>query len=275
MQLKGTDLTDMTEWLRTLYYRSADFISARIPRPIPPDEVLASARIISHRGEHDNRTTFENTLPAFDRAVAGGVWGLECDLRWTKDLQPVIIHDPDTRRVFGQRETISRLTLDEVRARVPQIPTLQEVLARYSGKTHLMIELKTEPYPDPAGQARTLRNLTADLQPVTDYHLIAFQPGLFACFDFLPSQTFLPIAQLNTFHLSKLAVRNYWGGVLGHYTMLGKGVISVQKNHDQHLGTGFIESRNCLFQELNRGIDWIFSNTATELQTYCVIDKDT
>jgi glycerophosphoryl diester phosphodiesterase len=34
----------------------------------------------------------------------------------------------------------------------------------------------------------------------------------------------------------------------------------------QKMGTGYIGSKNCLFRELNRGIEWIFSNNAADLQ---------
>ena len=34
----------------------------------------------------------------------------------------------------------------------------------------------------------------------------------------------------------------------------------------QRLGTGFPASKNCLFRELNRGIEWVFTNNAVALQ---------
>jgi len=34
----------------------------------------------------------------------------------------------------------------------------------------------------------------------------------------------------------------------------------------QSIGTGYICSKNCLIRELNRGVKWIFSNNAVELQ---------
>ena len=33
----------------------------------------------------------------------------------------------------------------------------------------------------------------------------------------------------------------------------------------QMVGTGYPDSRNCLFRELNRGVKWLFSNNALEL----------
>jgi glycerophosphoryl diester phosphodiesterase len=32
------------------------------------------------------------------------------------------------------------------------------------------------------------------------------------------------------------------------------------------LATGYVNSKNCLFRELNRGVEWIFSDNAVELQ---------
>ncbi|MDP4978758.1 MAG: hypothetical protein NWQ21_04810, partial [Desulfobacterales bacterium] len=43
--------------------------------------------------------------------------------------------------------------------------------------------------------------------------------------------------------------------LVGKHTALG-----------QNVGTGFIDSVNCLFREVNRHITWIFSNRAATLQ---------
>jgi glycerophosphoryl diester phosphodiesterase len=34
----------------------------------------------------------------------------------------------------------------------------------------------------------------------------------------------------------------------------------------QKLATGYVNSKNCLFRELNRDVEWIFSDNAVELQ---------
>ena len=45
----------------------------------------------------------------------------------------------------------------------------------------------------------------------------------------------------------------------------------LKKHHikNQFIGTGYVRSKNCLFRELNRGVEWIFSNHALELQSIC------
>jgi len=32
------------------------------------------------------------------------------------------------------------------------------------------------------------------------------------------------------------------------------------------LATGYVNSKNCLFREVNRGVEWTFSDNAVELQ---------
>ena len=95
----------------------SDGIFARWPRSCPDSGRLKHCRIVAHRGEHDNRLTFENTLAAFDAAVAAGVWGIEFDIRWTQDREPVVIHDPGLQRVFGVPLTVAGATRAELRQR--------------------------------------------------------------------------------------------------------------------------------------------------------------
>jgi len=84
----------MRDFLQHMAMKAVDRVMAGIPQPVPNQIALRNCKIISHRGEHDNISAIENTLPAFDNARANGVWGIEFDIRWTADLVPVIIHDP-------------------------------------------------------------------------------------------------------------------------------------------------------------------------------------
>ncbi len=243
-----------------------DAITAVIPRDTPEQVALERCKLISHRGEHDNRDTRENTLAAFERAQAAGVWGIECDIRWTADLVPVICHDPGPRRVFGEPGTVRSLTYDQLHARVPEIPRLEEVIQRFGGTTHLMLELKAEPWPEPDRQRDILRSLLASLRPVADYHLLALDPAMFRSLDFLPNACFFPVAETNVQTISEQALAHGYAGLGGHYLLLTNALKEKHDAHGQRLGTGFPASKNCLFRELNRGIEWIFSNDAVMLQ---------
>jgi glycerophosphoryl diester phosphodiesterase len=249
----------------TLLLDFIDGIDARLPPLDSHAGRFKICRVISHRGEHDNRRIFENTLSAFDAAVEAGAWGIELDLRWTRDLEPVVIHDPDLQRVFGQCLKVGDCRLSDLRPRCPLVPTLAEVIGRYGGKVHLMLEVKEEPYADPVRQNRILEDLLAPLRPVEDFHLLALAPELFRLVPFAPPSACVPVARLNFPRLSRLALREGYGGIAGHFLVVGRG--AVQRHHaaGQQIGTGYPRSLRALARELNRGVDWIFSNRAGEL----------
>jgi len=246
--------------------RILDGFYALWPQPFPGNERLKHCKIVSHRGEYDNRSVFENTLPAFDRALESGVWGLEFDIRWTKDLQPVVIHDPDLNRVFNIDLKVGDVRLDGLRARCPQIPVLAEVIQNYGRKLHLMAEIKAETYPEPERQNQILQDCFGALKPVADYHLISLTPEMFDLITFVPASTFIPIALWDLSRFSSLALEKKMSGVAGHYFLLNNSILSTHRAAGQKVGTGYPGSKNCLFREINRGVEWIFSNNAAELQ---------
>ena len=256
----------MRQYLQAAAMEAADLYAAAIPRRLPDMDALDQCKIISHRGENDNREILENTLPAFDAARAAGVWAIECDIRWTRDLVPVIHHDPGCERLFHDTVSVANLEFAELRKRFPLIPSLQEVISRYGGNTHLMLEIKAENYPAPERQKAILQATLSPLTPGEDYHILLLDPALFRRVDFLPSSVCYLVAELNVARLSQYALQHGFGGLTGHYLMLTSDVHKRHLAAGQRIGTGFIHSRNALFRELNRGVEWIFSNKAVKLQ---------
>ncbi len=243
-----------------------DAFYAVIPRAVPNLEAVKNCKIISHRGEHGYNGIKENTLTAFDRVFQHGIWGIEFDVRWTKNLQPVVIHDPDCERVFGERLTINQVSLAELRLRIPQIPTLAQVIETYGGKIHLMVEIKEELFPSIQYQRDCLQKLFSPLRPEIDFHLLALNPDVFQLVDFVPKKTLLPVAEFNIREMSDIALRENYGGVGGHYLLLGNKLVRRHKEVDQKIGTGFVRSRQCFYRELNRNITWVFTNHAIKLR---------
>jgi glycerophosphoryl diester phosphodiesterase len=240
-----------------------------MPQSFPNTEKLKQCKIISHRGEHDNKMVYENTIPAFDRVYEAGVWGIEFDIRWTRDLQPVVFHDRDLQRVYKSDTEISKVTLTELKTRCNLIPTLSEVIQKYSKKIHFMVEIKKEAYPDPEYQNDVMREIFQQLTPQVDFHFIALKPEMFMFINFVPSSTFVPSARLNVRQLSDLALMKRYGGIAGHYLLINDSLLKKHHARNQCIGTGYIRSKNSLFRELNRGVEWIFSNHALKLQSIC------
>lgn len=259
----------MRQWLQQAAMGAADALTAIIPRSPPPGSVLKTCKIISHRGEHDNAQLVENTLPAFACARANGVWGIECDIRWTADLVPVICHDPSGERLFRNSQPLASMQFREVRRQMPLIPSLAEVVAEFGGNTHLMLEIKSENLPDPARQECILRELLAGLTPGQDYHILALDPALLSRVAFVPRRYCYLVAELEVERLSRQCLELGCGGLAGHYLLLGNKVCERHRRAGQGIGTGFVASRACLYRELNRGVDWIFSNDAVKIQKIC------
>ena len=95
-------------------------------------------RIFAHRGlvyEGDRQVVDENTIDSFELALAAGADYLETDLQLTEDGVAVLFHDSDLSRLVGAKQSVSSLTLSELKQiRLPfggTIPTLQEALEKF------------------------------------------------------------------------------------------------------------------------------------------------
>jgi glycerophosphoryl diester phosphodiesterase len=246
--------------------RLADALFKHRAFPAPDCRRLQTCKIIAHRGSHDNRLVLENTMTAFQQAAEAGVWGIEMDIRWTRDRLPVVFHDPDLNRLYGRPEAIAAFTLNELQRQYPAIPTLEEVVSRFGKKIHLMIEVKQQSRPGIRFQEKCLEEILQSLEPVQDYHLLTLDPALLQPFTRIPSRARVAVAEGWPGFSSRWVRRHDWGGLCGHYLLVGAAMMRHHHKDRRRVGTGFIASRSCLFRELNRGVDWIFSNSAETLQ---------
>lgn len=254
-------------WLERIAQRVADAGYAAWPRRRPPVAALAQCLIVAHRGEHDNTVVLENTVAAFELAAAGGVDGIEFDVRWTADLEPVVVHDPDARRVFADDLVIAETRLDALRARLPEIPTLAEVVARFGRRLHLMIELKRDDLGASAARRERLEQILGGLRPGADFHILALAPELFDAVGFAGERACMPVAEFNVDALSRHVLEHDYAGLSGHYLLLSTATIERHRDRGQRLGSGYVASRFCFYREVGRGVSWIFSNRATRLAT--------
>jgi glycerophosphoryl diester phosphodiesterase len=112
--------------------------------------------VFGHRGNSAHAP--ENTIEAFDQAVALGVDGLEFDVRATREGRIVVIHDPTVDRTTDGSGPVAGKSLAELqkldagarctadgeswKGRGVRIPLFEDVLARYENLP-LLIEIKT------------------------------------------------------------------------------------------------------------------------------------
>jgi glycerophosphoryl diester phosphodiesterase len=248
--------------------RLVDFCFMLIPRRRPSQRALRECRIVSHRGEHDNRRVRENTLVAFRAVAAAGIWGIEFDVRWTRDLHPVVIHDPDTGRVFGIDLAVAEVSLEQLRQQIPEIPTLEEVVSEFGGEIHLMVELKRDSLNQEEARATRLAEIFSGLRTVQDFHFLALRADLFNPVGFAGNEACLLVAALEIGAFSRRVIEHGYGGLCGHYLLLNQRLLGLHHSRGQKLGTGFAGSRHCFYREVNRDVDWIFTNRALKLKQF-------
>jgi len=139
------------------------------------------------------------------------------------------------------------------------------VVQRFGGRLHLMVEIKDEPWPDPAGRNRRLARIFEGLRPREDYHLLALDPRLFGRIRFAPASCFVAVAQGLPAAASRIALAAGFAGIAAHYLLLSDRRLSRHHAAGQSAGTGYARSLPVLFREVGRGVDWVFTNHAGAL----------
>lgn len=113
---------------------------ASLPQPI----------IFAHRGASAHAP--ENTLAAFELALAQHTDAIELDVKLSADGRVVVIHDPTVDRTTGRKGYVKDLSLAELRAldagsffsekyNGEKIPTLEEVFESVGKRTFINVEL--------------------------------------------------------------------------------------------------------------------------------------
>ena len=111
----------------------------------------SNPQVFAHRGGAALRP--ENTILAFDHGLSLGADGIELDVRLSRDGVVVVHHDATLERTTDGRGPLAALTAGELarldagyhfpeyRGRTGGVPTLDEVVRRYSS-ARFIIELK-------------------------------------------------------------------------------------------------------------------------------------
>lgn len=248
--------------LLTLLEKMIDRFYAVLPRAQPKPDQIDAAHLIAHRGAHDlSQGIIENTLSAFRVAEKAGCWGIELDVHATADQVLVVNHDSSLQRLWGHNLLIEDLNFADLRAKVPEIPTLAEVIAEFGQRLHLFIELKKI-----VSDEEVLVHELHGLEAGEDYHLIMLDAAIAHSLSQFPKQALLLVASYNnTAKLCQLSLKEHYAGVLGHYLLLTTQLVNGLKSKKQQIGVGFVDSKYSLYRELTRGIQWIFTNRAVQV----------
>lgn len=115
-------------------------------RPARPGLEWVSERPYAHRGLHGLGVP-ENSMAAFRAAIAGG-YGIECDVRLSRDDVAHVFHDRALARLTGMPGRLEELDAADIarlrlRGTNETIPTLAALLA-ICDETPLLVEIKSD-----------------------------------------------------------------------------------------------------------------------------------
>jgi len=250
--------------MNILYYieKLFDTYFAYLPRPQPKNTKTNPTFITAHRGAHCSHPLIqENTHDAFERALDLGCYGIEFDIHASADNVLVVNHDPTLKRLWGHDIAINALHFKDIRALVPSLPTLTEVIERYGKRMHLFIEVKA-PFDATEALADTLKSLI----PCEDYHLLSLEAATLPLLIPFPKESLLLVPMHNNVNqFCKLSLKQHFGGVLAHYFLLRDWQINQLRAAHQLIGVGFVDSKLSLYREINRGIPFLFTNNAADI----------
>ena len=55
-------------------------------------------------------------MKGFEICINHKLWGIEFDIRWTKDYEPILLHDNNAEHIFNRPDVIpSQLTIFELK----------------------------------------------------------------------------------------------------------------------------------------------------------------
>ena len=144
-----------------------------------------SPRVLSHRGgraEYD-----DNAAGGFKKCLEVGVTGFETDIRMTKDLQLVIMHDAKVERTTEGKGVVEEMTFDEVTGLVmkrsrEKAPSTQQVMDVFKGRADVDIELEMKA----GGKFYEGENMETYCRKLHDMAVATLKPGTYTFTSFNP-----------------------------------------------------------------------------------------
>jgi len=94
----------------------------------------------AHRGA--SAVAPENTLEAFEAAIAAGADFIETDLRLSRDGIPVAFHDADLKRLCSDPRKVAELDMDELRSLLPGIVAMTDAIDMIGGRVSILLDTK-------------------------------------------------------------------------------------------------------------------------------------
>lgn len=223
--------------------------------------------LIAHRGL--SKLEVENTIPAFSLAAEHSYYGIETDIRKSKDGTFFAIHDADTRRISKENIIISESTTEQIRqielldmsgnvSANYKIPTLTEFIQICKTKNKIaIVELKDL---FSAEDIMTICDLIKDEEYLQNTIFISFLlENLLTLREQYPDQPAQYLISSYSNELVELLVENNLDLAI-HYKKITK--TRVNKLHDKgiKINVWTVDSPKNAQTFVNLGVDYITTN---------------
>lgn len=223
--------------------------------------------LVGHRGLYGHPHIPENTIEAFDVAVSCG-GALEFDLHLTKDNVPVVLHDPNLKRIHGVNREVRELTLTELQQLAPAVPTLEHVMTRYGERCpHYFLEpklySKEERLEELMSEVGTFLEKSGLSERTT---ILSTKPGPLDCARAItPHISKAYVFMVN--HKEAVAYARKHGdtGIAGWYFSFPHRHRRFLAERGLHVGVGQIDYKNTLTEFSNKGFRFQFTNRIDRL----------
>ncbi|MEL6829978.1 MAG: glycerophosphodiester phosphodiesterase family protein [Pseudomonadota bacterium] len=174
------------------------------------------AQPYAHRGLWRPEGPVENSLTAFLAAAEAG-YGIELDVRPSKDGVPIVFHDPTLDRLTEQTGLVNNLTALELAnislsGTSDQIPTLADLLAHLPETCPILCELKIDGETSARAFAQTVGEcLVAYSGPAA---AMSFSEAAFAALpsDLMRGQLIPPSSMIGDTALANMVERSHLSG---------------------------------------------------------------
>ncbi|HLW55243.1 MAG TPA: glycerophosphodiester phosphodiesterase [Candidatus Angelobacter sp.] len=205
--------------------------------------------LLGHRGARDYAP--ENTIAAFDLALAQGADGFEFDVRSTSDRQSVICHDPKFHRLSIRRSTLKQIHATCASPKIIPL-SLRGVLERYSRPAFLNIEIKVR------GMEELVIREVRRARPAR-YFISSFLPGVVRRLHALDASLVLGALaqtrwQLRRWH--RLPVQY----VVPHYNLLSRRLVKKLHDAGKTVVTWTVNNPRKMLRAAALGVDGIISD---------------
>ncbi len=202
--------------------------------------------LLGHRGARSSRHVPENSLKSFELCLEHGCDGFEFDVRSSADGVAVICHDPVTRG----------LPIESTNAEQLALPTLENVLGRFSARAFLDIELKV------AGLEKQLIAALRAHPPTKGFVVSSFLPAVLTAVNTLDNSIPLGFLYERKEQLVPTEFAGAW--MIPHFTLVSRETIEEAHAADKKTMTWTVNRADEIRRFAEWGVDAIISDD-TEL----------